>query len=191
MHQQYRDSDENRLIVCVGSVNPVKTRATEHAFTRCFPEQKIIVQSCKAPSGVSDQPMDENETRQGAINRVAYCQQHQTADFYLAIEGGYHKFEFGPATFAYIHIANSLTSSMGRSALLPLPQQVAIQLEQGDELGDVMDRLFNLHNIKQAGGAIGVLTDNLETRCSVYTQAIILAMVPFLNKGLFNVGKWS
>ncbi|MGL5390648.1 MAG: DUF84 family protein, partial [Shewanella sp.] len=51
----------------------------------------------------------------------------------------------------------------------------------GEELGHVMDRLFNTVNIKQKGGAIGLLTHGHATRESIYTQAMILAMAPLLN----------
>ena len=40
-------------------------------------------------------------------------------------------------------------------------------------------------NIKQKGGAIALLTQNKLSRSSVYHQALILAMIPFLNKELF------
>ena len=53
------------------------------------------------------------------------------------------------------------------------------------ELGDVMDTMFNQDNIKQKGGAIALLTQNKLSRSSVYHQALILAMIPFLNSDLF------
>ncbi len=59
------------------------------------------------------------------------------------------------------------------------------QLQQGKELGDVMDTMFEQNNIKQKGGAIGLLTQNKLSRSSVYHQALILAMIPFLNPDLF------
>jgi non-canonical (house-cleaning) NTP pyrophosphatase len=49
-----------------------------------------------------------------------------------------------------------------------------------------MDRLFNTTNIKQAGGAIALLTHNAETRESSYRQALILAMAPLLHPELYR-----
>ena len=72
-----------------------------------------------------------------------------------------------------------------RSASLMLPPAALSQLQQGKELGDVMDAMFNQDNIKQKGGAIAVLTQNKLSRSSVYHQALILAMIPFLNPDLF------
>lgn len=89
-----------------------------------FPEYQIETLSMDAPSGVPAQPMTDSDTRQGAVNRVNYCQRHTEADYYFAMEGGVDHFEFGPATFAYIAIAHQQRLSIGRGALLPLPMQV-------------------------------------------------------------------
>ncbi|MCH1929657.1 inosine/xanthosine triphosphatase [Shewanella sp. A25] len=176
---------QNTINIIVGSKNPVKVNAAKSAMEQLFPEHQIIVQGMDAPSGVSAQPMTDKETRDGAVNRVKYCQQQQEADFYFAMEGGVDLLEFGPATFAYIAIAHKEQLAIGRGALLPLPMQVYRALEAGEELGHVMDRLFNTVNIKQKGGAIGLLTHGHATRESNYTQAIILAMAPLLNPELY------
>ena len=55
-------------------------------------------------------------------------------------------------------------------------------LDGGMELGDANDRVFATVNSKQAGGAYGLLTDGLYTRQSVYTQTLILALIPFVNE---------
>jgi non-canonical (house-cleaning) NTP pyrophosphatase len=59
-------------------------------------------------------------------------------------------------------------------------------LESGEELGHVMDRLFNTNNIKQKGGAIGLLTNHVATRQSNYTQALVLAMARFLHPDFYE-----
>jgi inosine/xanthosine triphosphatase len=176
-----------QLIISVGSKNPVKVNAAKVAFSQYFPDHNIICQGIHAPSLVADQPMTEADTKLGAINRAQYCQaQQQDADFHIAMEGGVDNFDHGPATFAYMAILHKQQLSVGRSALLPLPLKVYQALEQGEELGHVMDRLFNTNNIKQKGGAIGLLTQGLATRESIYTQAIILAMAPFINADIFS-----
>lgn len=177
--------------IVIGSKNPVKVNAARSAMAQLFPEAIIHAQGMDAPSGVPAQPMTDRDTRQGAINRVQYCQQHHAkhgshADYYVAMEGGVDHFDFGPATFAYIAIAHAAQLAIGRSAILPLPRQVYRALEAGEELGDVMDRLFNTVNIKQKGGAIGLLTHGHATRESNYTQAIILAMAPLLNPDIYR-----
>jgi non-canonical (house-cleaning) NTP pyrophosphatase len=102
------------------------------------------------------------------------------------MEGGAEQFSYGAATFAFVVIANKQQFSVGRSSNLPLPQPFYDALLAGKELGDVMDDAFNTVNIKQQGGAIGLLTNHLATRESTYVQALTLAMAPFLHPTLFN-----
>ena len=96
------------LHVVVGSKNPVKVNAAKNAISMLYPDHQITCEGMHAPSGVAEQPMTSEETRIGAINRVNYCQANAKADFYVAMEGGVDRFEYGPATFAYIVIALSL-----------------------------------------------------------------------------------
>ena len=56
--------------VVVGSGNPIKLQATQAAFELVFPNISIQVIPCHAESGVSDQPLGDEETYQGAWNRV-------------------------------------------------------------------------------------------------------------------------
>lgn len=166
--------------VVVGSKNPVKINATHVALQQVLEAgDDFEVIGVDAPSLVADQPMTEAETRLGAVNRVKACLAEYKANWYVAIEGGVDKFTDGPATFAYVAICNGEHWSVGRSANLPLPEMVYASLTAGEELGDVMDKLFDTHNIKQKGGAIGLLTNHLATRQSVYELAIILTMAKF------------
>lgn len=174
------------LNIIVGSQNPVKVNAAQHLFTEFFLDHTINCIGIQAPSQVPDQPIGEDETRIGAQNRVTYAKQHHQADFYVAMEGGAAQFSYGPATFAFVVIADSTTQSVGRSCNLPLPQALYNALLEGQELGDVMDDTFNTNNIKQQGGAIGLLTNHHATRQSTYTQALTLAMAPFLHPELYT-----
>ncbi|MCF2908762.1 inosine/xanthosine triphosphatase [Pseudoalteromonas sp. DL2-H2.2] len=171
--------------VLVGSKNPVKINAARQIFTQYYPDSDIQCEGLDAPSGVANQPLGEADTLLGAQNRVRYLVDQHTADYYCAMEGGAHQFAYGPATFAFVVISNGQHESIGRSANLPLPQRIYDALLAGEELGHVMDRLFNTDNIKQKGGAIGLLTNHLATRESAYTQALLLAMAPFNHPELY------
>ena len=173
--------NKQHIKVIVGSNNPVKVNAAKSAISELYADAIISCEGMHAPSGVADQPMSSAETLKGAISRVKYCKQQVEADFYVAMEGGVDMFEYGPATFAHFVIANKTRQSFGRSAILPLPPEVYRALQAGKELGDVMDHLFNTNNVKQKGGAIGLLTNGCATRESIYTQALKLAFAPFLH----------
>lgn len=173
--------EKSTIKIIVGSKNPVKVNAVKGAIGSLFPNVEVECVGMHAPSGVPDQPMNSDETRIGAVNRVAYCKEHTQANYYVAMEGGVDRFDYGAFTFAYVVIDSGEKQSVGRSAILPLPDSVYESLEQGEELGTVMDRLFGTTNVKQKGGAIGLLTNGQETRESAYNQALTLAMAPFLH----------
>ncbi|MFC4698622.1 inosine/xanthosine triphosphatase [Glaciecola siphonariae] len=171
--------------IVVASQNPVKLNAAKAAFAQVFSADTVELISYDAASGVPDQPMSYEQTREGAHNRVinAYS---QPGDFYIAYEGGVDVFEDGPKTFAVICISNGESIVYGQTATLPLPMSIYENLLEGMELGDAMDILFNTHNIKQKGGAIGQLTGGLQTRASVYESATILALSVFAQPELFG-----
>ncbi|GHB68312.1 non-canonical purine NTP phosphatase [Psychrosphaera saromensis] len=176
--------------LCVGSTNPVKVNAAKKAFACVFPNHVINCTEMKALSGVAEQPMTEAETRLGAQNRVRYCFDNASKanvndkgmDYWVAMEGGVDKFNEGAASFSYVAVLTKDGDLFtGRSANLPLPRKIFKRLQQGEELGPVMDEIFNTSNIRQKGGAIGLLTNHAATRESVYTQALILALAPALH----------
>lgn len=168
------------LIVKVASANPAKIKAVASAFAEVFPDQAMDVQGIAVATGVAAQPMSSDETLSGAINRVAALANVE-ADYRVAIEAGLD----GDFTFAWMVIEHQGKTGKARSASLMLPPAALLQLQQGRELGDVMDEMFQQHNVKQKGGAIALLTQNKLSRSSVYHQALILALIPFLNPDLF------
>lgn len=68
-----------------------------------------------------------------------------------------------------------------RSASLMLPEIILQGINQGSELGDEMEKLTGIAEVKRKGGAIGVFTAGKLTRTSVYHQALVLALAPFHN----------
>ena len=170
--------------VIIASLNPAKISAVKSAFLSAFPDTEFDFKGISVPSGVADQPMSNDETYQGAVNRVYNTIQAQpNADFYVGLEAGIEK----NVTFAWMVIEANGLRGESRSASLMLPPAVLERLEHANELGDVMDEVFGTDNIKQKGGAIGLLTHNQLTRSSVYHQALILALIPFVNPEHFPI----
>lgn len=168
--------------IVVASLNPAKINAVKSAFEQLFPNQEFQFQGIEVESGVAIQPMSDQETKQGALNRVHNAENSlPNADFYVGIEAG---IEHG-MTFAWMVVKASSGYGESRSASLLLPPAISQRLQADYELGDIMDEVFGTENIKQKGGAISLLTGNHLTRSSVYHQALILALVPFLNPELF------
>ncbi|ELB2121313.1 inosine/xanthosine triphosphatase [Vibrio parahaemolyticus] len=168
--------------VVIASLNPAKINAVKSAFQSAFPQQAFEFVGISVPSEVADQPMTNEETHRGALNRVKNTKvEMPTADFYVGLEAGIE----GNVTFAWMVIESDTHRGESRSASLMLPPEVLAQLADANELGDVMDKVFGTENIKQKGGAISLLTQNQLTRSSVYNQALILALIPFTNPDHF------
>ncbi|MGL4380369.1 MAG: inosine/xanthosine triphosphatase [Vibrio sp.] len=170
------------LKIIIASQNPAKINAVQSAFSTVFADHNCEFIGVSVPSDVAAQPMSDTETKQGALNRVRNAkQQYPGADYYVGMEAGIEENK----TFAWMIIETAKQRGESRSACLMLPPLVLEQLGSGTELGDVMDNVFGTENIKQQGGAIGLLTAHHLTRSSVYHQALILALTPFLHPDLY------
>ncbi|WP_425666416.1 inosine/xanthosine triphosphatase [Vibrio tubiashii] len=164
--------------VIVASLNPAKINAVKSAFEATFPQQAFNFSGVSVDSGVADQPMSNQETHTGALNRVVNAKSKcADADYYVGLEAGIE----GSVTFAWMVVESQTQRGESRSASLMLPPVVIEKLQHANELGDVMDEIFGTENIKQKGGAISLLTHDLLTRSSIYHQALILALIPFAN----------
>lgn len=172
--------------IVVASLNPVKAAAVLGAFQRIFPEETFEVNAVSVPSDVSDQPMSDAETRQGAMNRARHARElTPKADYWTGVEGGCEIQEGDLVAFAWVEILTVDQESNARTASFRLPDRVRQLVEEGMELGDADDKVFGESNSKQQNGAVGLLTGNVETRTSLYEQAVVLALIPFKNPELY------
>ena len=183
--------DIDMLTITIASQNPVKVQATIHGFRRMFPEVEFETKICSVPSGVSAQPFSSQETMQGAINRAQHARLLlPQSDYWVGIEGGVQ--EFGQegeadhlAAFAWVIILSQDKQGRGSTGSFFLPTQVAQLVRQGKELGEADDIVFGRQNSKQQNGAVGILTSEVIDRVQLYEQAVILALIPFKNPGLY------
>lgn len=170
----------SRMHIVVASHNPVKVAAAEAAFQACFPALERRVEPLSVPSGVSDQPRSDRETRQGAHNRAQAAQAAvPEADYWVGLEGGLERVDGAWLASAWMVVRDARgCTGEARSPTLPLPPAVQALLDAGMELGEANDRVFQTHNSKQSGGAFGLLTQGRLTRGGVYTETLILALIP-------------
>ncbi len=172
--------------IIVASLNPVKIQAVENGFRKIFPESTIECKGISVPSEVSDQPMTDAETLLGAENRIKNaCKLSDKADYYVGIEGGIDTFGEDMQVFAWIVIKSGNKLGKSRTGSFILPKKVTSLVKQGKELGVANDIIFNKRNSKQKNGAVGILTDNIIDRTSYYTEAVVLALIPFKNADLY------
>lgn len=148
------------MIIRLGSTNPVKVRAAENAFRLFWPRAQVI--SVAVESGVSEHPASLREIARGARTRARMSAGE--ADFLVGIEAGtFQNRAVGktPHLITLAYITDRDRSSFGGSPFFPLEDPSLV---------------------KKAGpgGAIARLTRKKITREKVTTDAVVMALAPWL-----------
>lgn len=176
--------NKDDLKIVVASENPVKINAVKEGFLPYC--SSVKVDGVLVKSGVSDQPLNDVETKLGAHNRALNAKlKMPDADFWVGIEGGIEYSEKFTTAFAWIIILSKDKKGEARTTTFLLPPKVSELIKRGEELGSAIDIVFNKENSKQKSGAVGMLTKNKISRTELYIQAVQLALVPFNNPDLF------
>ena len=171
-------------IVAVGTTNPAKLKPVQSVFGSVFPGATVL--GVSVPSGVREQPIGEEETLLGAVNRAkAALAVVPDAAWGVGLEGGVRYDAHGCWLFGAVAVVNGTRLEVGRTAELKLPPQVAERIRAGEELGPIMDDLSGVQNTKQKAGTVGFLTNGLLSRADVWRMSLTLGMAPFLNRELF------
>lgn len=170
--------------VIVASLNPVKINSVKHAFEKVFKDSDFEFQGVVVESGVPDQPMGEDETLLGATNRALNAQNHQ-GDFWVGIEGGVADRDGQLEAFAWMVVLSNGKKSIGRTGSFFLPHKVSKLVHEGVELGEADDIVFGQSDSKKKQGSVGLLTHGVLDRTTYYEQAIVLALIPYLNEAYY------
>ncbi|HEY1684593.1 MAG TPA: inosine/xanthosine triphosphatase [Tepidisphaeraceae bacterium] len=167
-----------REIIVVGSENPVKINAARLGFERMFPGRTFEAVGVGAASGVSDQPMGDEETLTGARNRAEAAREKKPeGDFWVGLEGGVSSRGNKMDAFAWIVVLSERGECEARTATFELPRRIAELVRSGMELGHADDQVYQRSNSKQKAGAVGLLTAGAIDRTEYYAHAVVLALV--------------
>lgn len=180
-----KEETRHRLVI-VGSKNPVKISCADKAFHAAF-DTAFIVEGVNASSEIEDQPFGDEQTYLGAKNRAKNAKKiFPEADFWVGIEGGIEEKDGEMSAFAWVVVLDR-NDRLGKAktAVFFLPAVISDLVRGGLELGAANDRFFNEEDSKQGDGAVGLLTDGAINRKEFYKQAVILALIPFLNENLY------
>lgn len=159
----------------LGSSNKAKKQALEEWLNNNF-EQKCEIETISVESNVSAQPLSIEATIEGAINRAKNAlNKSKNADFGVGLEGGV--FKVGGKMF--LNGWASIVSKDGEVMLgagpsVELPAEIVQKLENGIELGEVMEQMHK-RDVRNFEGAFGILTKNMITRTKSFELALICA----------------
>ena len=101
-------------------------------------------------SNVSDQPIGDAETKKGCKNRLKYIHKKEVADFYVSIEGVFLS-KKNPFAFAWVFIKSKDSLIKSKTSMFLLPKEIKDLIEQGEELGEADDVVFNRKDSKKMG----------------------------------------
>ena len=170
--------------ILMGTKNPGKIQGAKEAFEKYY--ENIEIKGISVSSDVNAQPLNK-EIFQGAQNRVRnlkkYAEENNiSADFYVASEGGIQNLlcdEWIDFNAVIIEDKNGITS-YGMSQGFPIPDKYIEEIKQ-KELGGVMDRIFEGHDLGKGKGGIGLLTHGELSRIDLTRSAFIMALTKYIN----------
>ena len=155
------------MIIAVGSTNPAKVGAVEEAWQEFNRTGTVL--SASVPSGVSDQPFSDEETIEGAIHRARRAKKALDAAIGIGLEGGVTETPNG----LFLCNWGALVDENGRvqlagEARIPLPDSFRTPLNQGKELGWIMEEYSKQKGVRRDQGAVGIFTNNQVKRKEMF-----------------------
>lgn len=190
-----------KVIVAVGSVRQPKLNAVWEALTIfgpiLDPNAPFEVVGEAVGSGVRHTPLSREEIMAGARHRAEALARRAKQgtlpwNYFVGLEGGVEVCEREGARLVFLenwaYVADtSGKGAYGQSGGILLPAELAGRVvEEGHELGVVIDSFAGGKAIRDAQGAWGVLTGNLITRQDAFRTAVINAFAPFYNPGVYS-----
>jgi len=163
------------MLVVIGSTNKTKIQAVEQAFLD-IPNVKVV--GVEVKSGVSEQPMSDEETQNGAENRArAALAATPKADIAIGLEGGVQKTKRGLLNSVWCCLVDRDENTFfSNGERFYIPHLVADKILAGGEMGPILDALTGETSVKTGRGFIGVTTKNYMTRAEAYGNLTKLAV---------------
>ncbi|MDQ0233594.1 DUF84 family protein [Metabacillus malikii] len=166
------------MIIAIGTKNPTKVNAIKTAFA---PHLSAEFAALQVQSNVSPQPLSDEETVTGAINRAKNALNEATAQLGVGLEGGVIKSELGYFLCNWgAMVDNELKPIVAGGARIVLPNEIGDEVFSGRELGDVMDEYVKSHQVGKHQGAIGIFTNGIINRTTMFTHLAELLIGQYL-----------
>ncbi|SER95155.1 inosine/xanthosine triphosphatase [Gracilibacillus ureilyticus] len=155
--------------VIIGSNNKSKFHAVKAVFT------DDVVDCADVPSHINSQPVTDEETMKGATNRAENCLKLYPDAFCIGLEGGvtYINNQLFLCNWGALAIPDgSLFVASG--ARIPLPVFIERKLNEGMELGKIMQEITEVKDIRHHLGAIGIFTNGSISRTDMFIHVVKL-----------------
>ena len=175
-----------KIIIC--TENKAKIQAIEEVLGKIWSNVEMIGENFS--SGVSAQPLSEEEGIAGAINRAQNAKlKYSDADYYIGMEGYVDTNNHGMfLAGAVVIIDKENKIGIGSSAKMLLPVFIQKKIEKGAELGPLIKGLMNdtEGTIRQYDGTNGILSKGLYNRVDEFKDAAKCALARFQSPEFFD-----
>ncbi len=170
------------MIIAIGTKNKAKGMAVQNICNAYLDHIEFI--HIDVPSNVSEQPMGDVETLQGAKNRALNASKESQADISFGLEGGVKELN----DRLYICNWGVLLTKEGHQytaggAQIPLPNEIAQCILSGEELGPVMDRYTKQTGVRHHEGAVGIFTNGFVKRGDMFEHVVKMLLGQYLKPG--------
>lgn len=160
--------------IVLGSTSQEKQQILKKALQKFGIKSEILV--CEVDSGIAEQPLDEETTILGAVNRAkgAYLK-NKDVDMSIGLEGGLVK--IGKKHYYLICVAAVLDNNkkihLGVSSKLKIPDEVSASIGKGASFGQAIRSYAETQNNPK----IKKYVEQLITREEAFLEAIKNALV--------------
>lgn len=165
--------------IAIGTTNKAKIQSVQAIVNQYF--EKVNFTYFKAPSQVSEQPITAEETRLGSINRAKNTSIATGAMLSFGLEGGVTEIDgdMYVCNWGALTLADGTTFTAAGAQII-LPEEIAQEIRAGKELGPVMEQYTQRLDIRQGTGAVGIFTQGIVTRQTMFEHIVALLIGQYL-----------
>jgi len=169
--------------IAIGTMNKAKNAAVQNIIKLVWNDADFY--PIETDSGISSQPLSDEESIKGAINRAKQALIKTNADYGIGLEGGVRTIHnYGMFLHGWVAIIDKNgTIGLGQSASIELPKHIEERINNGEELGPIIQELMkdDKDTIRHNEGTNGILTNGLYTRVKEFEDATRCALARFVN----------
>ena len=125
------------------------------------------------------EPNGEKELEEQLSAALSECRkQYPDAAYYIAMEGGVVERKDGMHELAMVLASEGKSLDIARSDAVsfPIPEKIAQKVREGMPFAQAVESITNVFGIKEGGGFIGMLTNNIVTKEDLYFQPASVAL---------------
>jgi inosine/xanthosine triphosphatase len=149
----------------------------------------------KVQTNAPAMPLNDWQLMTGARQRALavrdiLVEQKLAADLYVGLEGGFHSIQLEGEWYTFLRgwafVTDGQRGSFGMSPSIAVPDPIVERVVKGKrELGEVIDEVAGMRDVRSRQGAWGVLSRDLLTRSMSFEAALIAAFAPFYNREMY------